>query len=171
MMKTANDRPLVIHAGGHRQHIGQENAGDARTSNAELAAKLDGRIGLGVPHVDMTGPAAHPQNDDGGRRRRLAECTCLILGTQQLTERQPRRTQNTGLHEAATTQNRALRYSAAPLACCLYRLRHGSAPILVSQAYFFESSRPWLFHVAAGRDNRLAGCRGPGSRPDWDADL
>ncbi len=61
----AEDRELVEHGRLLRQVLADDHAGDLRLDDAEGAAVLDGSVGLGVPGVDLTGAAGHPEEDDG----------------------------------------------------------------------------------------------------------
>ncbi len=64
VVEAADDGPLLHDPAGHRQQVAQEDAGHLARRNAELAAILDRGVWLGVPHVDVAGTAAHPQDDD-----------------------------------------------------------------------------------------------------------
>ena len=101
MMEAADDRPFVHDPAAARQHVAEENAGDVGRVDAELAAVFDRGVGFGIPGIDMAGPAAHPQNDDG-------RLTCLPsrgLGppflTQQVGQCQSAAAEHTGLDETA----------------------------------------------------------------------
>ena len=65
MVQTADNRPFVHDRGRFRQHIRQLNPGNRGRNRAELASIFDRGIWLWVPHVDVTRPTAHPQDNDG----------------------------------------------------------------------------------------------------------
>ena len=87
VVQAADDRPLVHDACAHRQHVGELNARHARVHRAELAAVLGRGVGLGVPHVDVAGPAAHPEQDDVVGLLRAARPASALAGAAAASDR------------------------------------------------------------------------------------
>ena len=100
VVQAAHDRPLVHELGGQGQHVGEADAGHAGSDGAELAAILDRCVGLRIPHVDVAGSAAHPQQQDRVQLR----SGFLLFGSQYVAETQPGGTEKTGLHEASAAR-------------------------------------------------------------------
>ena len=81
------------------QQLAEVDAGHARGDRAERAAEPAGSVGLGVPGLHVSRPAAEPEQDDApppGRIRRAARRT----ETQQVGQRQPAQAQHARLEEA-----------------------------------------------------------------------
>jgi hypothetical protein len=102
VMEAADDGPLVHDAGGARQHVGEQDAGDARADDAELAAVFHRSFGLGVPHVDVAGSAAHPEDDGrGAARADISAGIAAGLMAKQVAQGQPGGPQDARFDEAA----------------------------------------------------------------------
>ncbi len=63
MRHRANDRQPIDHFGAVRQVFGDLIAGQDRGHRIETAAKLGRSLGLQIPHVEMTGTPALPDQD------------------------------------------------------------------------------------------------------------
>ena len=60
----ADERGLVDLLGEQRHDLGQVNAGHDGPDGLEFAPHVGGGVGLGVPDVDMAGPALEENEDD-----------------------------------------------------------------------------------------------------------
>ena len=71
VVEAAEDRPLIHDLAAHRQQVREKDAGDVGGKRAKLAAILGRGVGLRIPHIDVAGAAAHPEDND----RRLTRGT------------------------------------------------------------------------------------------------
>src|SRR6516225_2294243 len=109
MIQAADNRPFIHDLAALREQVGQDNSGHLGRTNAEFTAILDRGVGFGIPHIDVAGSAAHPENDDRMRVSRTgARLSGSGLKTKQIGQAQSGGSENAGLQETATADAKLL---------------------------------------------------------------
>jgi len=103
----AEDRQLVEERRLLGQVLADEGARQARGDYAERTAVLVGAVGLGVPGIDVAGPAGHPEEDDAlGVSGTAAGFSRFAAGAEQGGEGEPGQAGQPGLEHAAAAAHR-----------------------------------------------------------------
>ncbi len=95
--RTEDGQP-VENAGLQRQVLAEADARNFRGDRGEGPADFDGRLGLGIPRIEMTGTAGQPEENDGPPSRPILR-SGLGSTTQHVGQRQAGDACQAGLQE------------------------------------------------------------------------